>query len=275
MPRALSAGRRGRRARRRRVPRLRAWPAASACACRSWATPTGSLGVVTLDRDANDPLEETRLQSLIVLQSILALGLEQATARERLLEAHEELEGLYAAKTKMIDHLSHELKTPLAVLSASTGLLGRPAVRRDDERAASVLERMDRSIGRLLELQEEARDIAEADASTSAAVEIALERWVPEVLAEIAPLHRHRAVRVETALCARARSWWPSRSCARRSIGLVRNAIEATADGGWVRVSLGRARRQRRARGRGLRRRHGRRDAPPDLPRVRACRKDR
>src|SRR5688572_14247791 len=160
------------------------------------------LGVVTLDRDANDPLEETRLQSLIVLQSILALGLEQATARERLLEANEELEGLYAAKTKMIDHLSHELKTPLAVLSASTGLLARPAVRRDDARAASVLERMDRSIGRLLELQEEARDIAEADASTSAAVEIAFDRWVPEVLAEIAPLHRHRAVRVETELCA-------------------------------------------------------------------------
>src|SRR4029453_17471531 len=68
------------------------------------------LGVVTSDRDAGDPLEEGRLQSLIVLQSILALGLEQASARERLLEANAELEALYAAKTKMIDHLSHELK---------------------------------------------------------------------------------------------------------------------------------------------------------------------
>jgi signal transduction histidine kinase len=158
------------------------------------------LGLVAIDRDTGDPLDEGRLQSLIVLQSILALGLEQATARERLLEANEELEGLYAAKTKMIDHLAHELQTPLAVLSASTALLGRASVRQDQARAAGVLERMQRGLERLLELKEEACDIALADAGASAAQEIALSSWVPEVLAAIAPLHAHRAVRLEVAL---------------------------------------------------------------------------
>jgi signal transduction histidine kinase len=195
------------------------------------------LGAVTIDRDAADRLDEGRLQSLIVLQSILALGLEEAAARERLLEANEELENLYAAKSKMIDHLSHELKTPLAVLSASTALLGRAAVRQDEGRAAAVLERMDRSIARLLELQEEARDIAEADASTIAAQEIDLVCWIPEVLASIAPLHRHRSVRVETTLEPMPAIVVPEALLRKALIGLVRNAIEATADGGWVRVA--------------------------------------
>jgi signal transduction histidine kinase len=196
------------------------------------------LGVVTVDRDRGDQLEEGRVQSLIVLQSMLALGLEQASTRERLLEAHAELEGLYAAKTKMIDHLSHELKTPLAVLSASTALLGRGSVRGDEARAASVIERMDRAVARLLELQEEARDIAEGEtASTPPADEIALESWLPEVLASIARLHGHRAVRVETAVEAPRRLLLPEPLLRKAVIGLVRNAIEATADGGWVRVS--------------------------------------
>ena len=197
------------------------------------------LGVVTIDRDRNDALDEARLQSLIVLQSILALGLEQATARERLLEAHEELEGLYAAKTKMIDHLSHELKTPLAVLSASTGLLGREGVRHDDERAASVLGRMDRAIARLLELQEEASDIADVSTASAQTVEIALDHWVPEVLDEIAPLHGHRGVRVATALTATCPIAVSEPLLRKAVIGLVRNAIEATPDGGWVRISTG------------------------------------
>jgi signal transduction histidine kinase len=197
------------------------------------------LGVVTIDRDASDALEEGRTQSLIVLQSILALGLEQATARERLLEAHEELEGLYAAKTKMIDHLSHELKTPLAVISASSALLARDALRRDDAHTTSVLGRMDRSIARLLELQEEARDIAEADAETSPAEEIALESWLPEVLASVAPLHQHRSVRVESAIAPSRHVVLPEPLLRKAVIGLMRNATEATADGGWVRVSVG------------------------------------
>jgi signal transduction histidine kinase len=195
------------------------------------------LGAVTIEREASDALEEGRLQSLIVLQSILALALEQASARERLLEANAELEALYAAKNKVIDHLSHELKTPLAVLEASAALLGRAAVRRDDDRAAAVIARMERATARLLELQQEAQDIAEADIASEASAEIALASWVPEVLASIAALHRHRTVEVEAAIGAVRTIVVPEPPLRKALIGMVRNAIEATADGGRVRVS--------------------------------------
>jgi signal transduction histidine kinase len=198
-------------------------------------------GAVTIDRDASDRLEEGRLQSLIVLQSILAIGLEQAAARERLLEAHEELESLYAAKSKTIDHLSHELKTPLAVLGASVALLERASVRQDDARSSAVLERMARSIARLLELQEEACDIAAAaPGATAQTQEIELSRWIPEVLASIAPLHRHRGVRVEVELEPVPPMEVAEPLLRKALIGLVRNAIEATADGGWTRISTSR-----------------------------------
>jgi signal transduction histidine kinase len=97
---------------------------------------------------------------------------------------------------------------------------------------------MDRGICRLLELQEEARDIAEGAAGVVAAQEIALERWVPEVVASIAPLHRHREVRVEVALEPAPAILAPEPLLRKALIGLMRNAIEATADGGWVRVAV-------------------------------------
>jgi signal transduction histidine kinase len=96
---------------------------------------------------------------------------------------------------------------------------------------------MQRGLERLLELKEEACDIALADAGASAAQEIALSSWVPEVLAAIAPLHAHRAVRLEVALEAPPPLVLPEPLLRKAVIGLVRNAIEATADGGWVQVA--------------------------------------
>ena len=119
-----------------------------------------SLGVVTFDQQAGASLDSIAMQCVLILQSALAISVENARAMGQLQEAHAKLEALYQAKTKMIDHLSHELKTPLAIISASAKILYKPSVRRDEGRFSSVVERMDRNIARLLELEEEARDIA-------------------------------------------------------------------------------------------------------------------
>ena len=80
---------------------------------------------------------------------------------EQLREAHAEMQTLNQAKTRMIDHLSHELKTPLAIIAASSKLLRKPAFRQNDQRFCAVLDRIDRYLQRLLELETEASDIAD------------------------------------------------------------------------------------------------------------------
>lgn len=243
-----------------------------------------ALGVVTFDRPAGESLDSTAMQCLLILQSVLAIGLENARVLGQLREAHAELETLNQAKTKMIDHLSHELKTPLAIISASSKVLSKPSVRLDEKRFTSALERMDRSIERLLGLEEEAGDIAKQreiaekgilkgmirqcqdlletlvdqnDPPTplltklSSHIEevylppgddrsysISLVQWIPEVLADLEPLYRHRNVRVEPDLIQSPVVRMPEVPLRKVVSGLIRNAIESTPDGGTVRVEL-------------------------------------
>ncbi len=243
-----------------------------------------SLGVVTFDRPAGEALDPTAMQCVLILQSVLAIGLENARVIDQLRETHAELDTLYQAKTKMIDHLSHELKTPLAIISASSKILSKPSVRRDDKRFSSALHRMDRSIERLLKLEEEAGDIAkqretmekgilegmirqcqdlletlvdQGDPPTPLLVKltrrieefylppadegrdsISFVQWVPEVLAAMEPLYRHRDVRVESDLRPGPAVRMPEGPLRKVFSGLIRNAIENTPDGGIIRVEL-------------------------------------
>ena len=61
-------------------------------------------------------------------------------AIEAYIEKDRVLESQNNAKTKMIDHLSHELKTPLAVISASCGLLQKLAATQDPQRTHNIAE---------------------------------------------------------------------------------------------------------------------------------------
>jgi signal transduction histidine kinase len=245
-----------------------------------------ALGVVTFDQPAGESLDSTATQCVLILQSVLAISLENARVLGQLQQTHAELETLYQAKTKMIDHLSHELKTPLAIISATSKILYKPSVRRDEKRFSSVLKRMDRSIERLLELEEEAGDIAkhrefqakgllegmirqcqdlletmvdECDPPTPLLAKltprieelylpprddqkttISLVQWVPEVLAAMEPLYRHRNVCLDLDLCQSPAVRMPEAPLRKAFSGLVRNAVENTSDGGTIRVELDR-----------------------------------
>lgn len=86
----------------------------------------------------------------------------EVRAREAQLQhARDELQILNQAKAKMIDHLSHELKTPLAIIATSIKLLSKPHLRQDEERFLRVLARIEQYLRRLVELETEASDIAE------------------------------------------------------------------------------------------------------------------
>jgi len=113
------------------------------------------------------------------------VALERAQAQDELERAHEELQNLYHAKSKMIDHLSHELKTPLSIIVASCNALQTSVARNDPERSGRTVDRIGRNVRRLLELEVEARDIAQgSEARQSLMNVIWLSRDLLSTLAE-------------------------------------------------------------------------------------------
>jgi len=72
---------------------------------------------------------------------------------------YEELKNSDRAKQKVIHHLSHELGTPLAIISSAFELLKRKSVKTNDKHLQATIARGKRSLDRLVKLQEKVDDI--------------------------------------------------------------------------------------------------------------------
>lgn len=228
-----------------------------------------------------DQEDESLLRGLTAHVSV---AIERASLIEAFIEQDRILQVQNHAKTRMIDHLSHELKTPLAVISASCSVLQKLAAQQDSRRAQSIGERIERAVGRLVDLQVEARDIAEqrrvqdevlltglltrcqdllagladedggpAGLGERLAARIAelyaqeadrevgafqLETWIPDLVDALRCEFQHRGVALELALEAGPAVRLPESVLFKSLRGLLRNAIEATPDGGQVRLEL-------------------------------------
>jgi signal transduction histidine kinase len=89
----------------------------------------------------------------------LVISVKNARYSEALQEAYDEVSSLNRAKDKVIDHLSHELKTPLALLMASFNLLKKRLASVPPEKWERTVERGLRSLRRLSDMQSEVEDI--------------------------------------------------------------------------------------------------------------------
>jgi PAS domain S-box-containing protein len=94
---------------------------------------------------------------------------EQKRAEEALLRSHKELEQLSRAKSKAINHVSHELKTPLAVIQGNARILQKKL--RDlpgDGSIGNILESLERNVERLVRMQRETDEIFRASQEVEA-----------------------------------------------------------------------------------------------------------
>ena len=218
------------------------------------------------------------------LTAHISVALERAQLIEAYIEKDRVLESQNKAKTKMIDHLSHELKTPLAVISACCGLLQKLAATQDQQRTHMIAERLQRAISRLVELQLEASDIAGQrqfaekivltdwlrrcqDLLASIADEqnapawlqerlaqriaeiypqdvnqkpeaLLMDVWIPQAVETLRPDFKHRLIALEQKLEAVPAVYLPEPLLFKSFRGLLRNAIEATPDGGTITLTL-------------------------------------
>jgi PAS domain S-box-containing protein len=95
---------------------------------------------------------------------------ERKRAEEMFFQSHRQLEQLNRAKTKAVNHISHELKTPLSVIQGSLRLLrNRLAGGALADQAETIFQTMEKHIARLFQMQKEADGILRATREVEAA----------------------------------------------------------------------------------------------------------
>ena len=85
---------------------------------------------------------------------------ERIQAQQALIESHKQLESLNRAKTKAVNHISHELKTPLAVIQGHIRILKRKlAATSANVSIENILSALERNLERLFSVQRETNEI--------------------------------------------------------------------------------------------------------------------
>ncbi len=122
--------------------------------------PERMIGVLCAVNKKDGEFDQTDVEFLSAIASAVAFPIENARINAELRLSYEEVQTLSRAKDRVIHHLSHELKTPVSVLSASLGLLGKKlSGGNEDPGIRRILERAQRSLTRILEMQYQVQDI--------------------------------------------------------------------------------------------------------------------
>ena len=118
-----------------------------------------TIGVLCATNKRGGSFDQTDIDLLSMIGGTVALSIENARFSEELKKSYQEVTSLNKAKDKAIDHLSHELKTPIAVLFGALNILTRELATFPKESWKSIMEMARRNLDRINEIQYEAEDI--------------------------------------------------------------------------------------------------------------------
>lgn len=120
---------------------------------------TQMIGVLSTSNKKAGVFDQADMDLLTTIAGIVALPIENARINRELQNSYDEVKSLNRAKDRIIDHLSHELKTPASVLAASLQLLGMKCSDTDAPGVDRIIDRCRRNLDRILDMQYELADI--------------------------------------------------------------------------------------------------------------------
>lgn len=117
------------------------------------------IGVLCVVNKKDGVFDQEDVDFLSTIAATIALPIENARIHEELKHSYQEVQSLNHAKDQVIHHLSHELKTPVSVVAASLSLLEKRLSATEAQGYQRVLERAQRNLQRILDMQYEIEDI--------------------------------------------------------------------------------------------------------------------
>ena len=119
------------------------------------------IGALCAINKKQGDFEQSDMELLNMIAGTVALSIENARFSEEIKRAYLEVTSLNRAKDKVINHLSHELRTPVAILSGSMNTLAKRLEALPEATWKPTLERMQRNLDRIVDIQFQAHDIME------------------------------------------------------------------------------------------------------------------
>lgn len=117
------------------------------------------IGVLAAFNKPKGIFEQSDVELLGMIAGTVSLSIENARFSEELKKAYRELTSLDRAKDKAINHLSHELKTPISIFSGTLSILTKKLEPLPDDTWKRTINRARRNLGRIKEIQDEVNDI--------------------------------------------------------------------------------------------------------------------
>ncbi|EFK10459.1 PAS domain S-box protein, partial [delta proteobacterium NaphS2] len=117
------------------------------------------IGVLCAINKKKGGFDQGNMEFLNLVAGTVELSIENARFSEEVKKAYREVSSLNRAKDKVINHLSHELKTPVSVLSGSLNIIARKLASLPDETWKNTLARGERNLERIIEIQNQVEDI--------------------------------------------------------------------------------------------------------------------
>ncbi len=117
------------------------------------------IGVLCAVNKKEGNFDRKDVDLLATIANYVALPIENASINEALKRSYQEVQSLNHAKDQVIHHLSHELKTPVSILAASLSVLKKKLAGLAEKNWDAVLNRAQRNLDRLLDMQYEIEDI--------------------------------------------------------------------------------------------------------------------